>query len=384
MADIPETSDVRHIGLVERFVGFAYALRNEGLPVGSDDVVTFVSAVAELTPTDLNDVYWSGRCTLVHRRDHLEIYDEVFRRYYLGVENPKGPTSASVKLAAPVSSGTLGVPDTEPGEDHGDDRPLILGLQASSVDIERKKRFGACTPEELAALRRIIAGIRLEPPMRRTRRRCSSPTGPVIDIRRVAREAIRFTETSAELHRLSRTHRPRPLILILDVSGSMADHSRNLLQFAYSVRRSAGKVEVFCFGTRLTRITTALDRRNPDDAMKMAASRVLDWDGGTKIGECLDDFISNWARRGMSRGATVIICSDGLDRGDPALLEDSIERLGRLCHRIIWMNPLIGNDVNALPATVAMIVSRPFVDAFESGHNLAELEAFAARLARIG
>ncbi len=261
---------------------------------------------------------------------------------------------------------------------------MMLGIRASSVEIARKKRFAACTPDELTALRRIIARTRLEPPRRRTRRRCPDPSGPVLDIRRMAREAMQLSGAPPELRRLARKERARPLVLILDVSGSMADHSRNLVQFAYSMRRAAEKVEVFCFGTRLTRITPALDRRSPDDAMKLAAARVLDWDGGTRIGASLDTFVRTWGRRSMSRGATVIIASDGLDRGDPALLADAMERLTRLCHRIIWMNPLVGNDVDTPPDTLGMLVAAPFIDVLESGHDLASLEAFAARLARVG
>ena len=175
----------------------------------------------------------------------------------------------------------------------------------------------------------------------------------------------------------------RPLVLLLDVSGSMADHSRNLLQFAYSMRRAAQKVEVFCFGTRLTRITPLLDRRSPDAAMRLAADRVVDWDGGTRIGDSLETFVKDWGRRGLSRGATVIICSDGLDRGDPATLAEAIEKLERLSHRIVWMNPL--HDVhNGPPPTLAMAVVGPHIDEIASGNNLASLEAFASRLPQIG
>lgn len=382
MADTSEITRPEHI--VDRLVGFGHALRDRGLPVGSDDVLTFCAAVAELSPGDPNDVYWSGRTTLVHRRDHLPVYDEVFRTYFLHVPPPKGDTPNEERPVPQGATGTLDVPDSEPGDEPGDEQPLILGLQASSVDIKREKRFAACSPEELAHLRRIMARIRLEPPTRRTRRRATDPRGPVIDIRRMARDAMRLSDSNPALHRMDRKHRARPLVLILDVSGSMADHSRNLLQFAYSMRRAAQKVEVFCFGTRLTRITAALDRRSPDDAMRLAAARVLDWDGGTRIGESLDHFIRTWGRRGLSRGATIVICSDGLDRGSPALLADSMERLQRLSHRIIWMNPLIGNNVGESPNTLGMLAAGPFIDELASGHDLASLERFATRLPDIG
>ncbi|MGA0237663.1 MAG: vWA domain-containing protein [Acidimicrobiales bacterium] len=382
MADPSELPGPERI--VDRLVGFGHALRDHGLPVGSDDVLTFCAAVAELSPGDPNDVYWSGRTTLVHRRDHLPVYDEVFRTYFLHVPPPNADSPQEERPVPQGSTGTLDVPDSEPGDEPGDEQPLILGLQASSVDIQREKRFATCSPEELAHLRRIMARIRLEPPTRRTRRRTPDPGGPVIDIRRMARDAMRLSDSNPALHRMDRKLRARPLVLILDVSGSMADHSRNLLQFAYSMRRAAQKVEVFCFGTRLTRITPALDRRSPDDAMRLAAARVLDWDGGTRIGASLDHFVRTWGRRGLSRGATIVICSDGLDRGSPALLADSMERLQRLSHRIIWMNPLIGNDVGASPNTLGMLAAGPFIDELASGHDLASLEHFATRLADIG
>lgn len=368
--------------VVDRFVGFGHALRDAGLPVGSDDVLTFCASLAVLRPGDPVDVYWAGRTTLVHRRDHLPVYDEEFRRYFL--HHPPPPIGETVP-EQPVpqgTSGTLQVPDSEPGEHDGDERPMVLGLQASAVEIERTKRFADCTPAELRALRRIMASVRLQPPMRRTRRRAPDRRGPLIDIRRMARAEMQVGEASSGLLRLDRKHRARPVVLLLDVSGSMADHSRNLLQFGYSMRRAAQKVEVFCFGTRLTRITPTLDRRDPDDAMKLAAARVLDWDGGTRIGASVDAFIRGWGRRGVSRAATVVICSDGLDRGDPRVLVEAMERLARLSHRIVWVNPL--HEEGSPSTSVGMIAAQPFIDELVSGRDLAGLEHFAERLAHVG
>ena len=174
--------------------------------------------------------------------------------------------------------------------------------------------------------------------------------------------------------------RLRPLILILDVSGSMADYSRNLLQFAYSAKRAAARVEVFCFGTRLTRITQALERRRVDDAMEQAAKAVFDWEGGTRIGDSLDTFVRDWGRRGVCRGGIVVICSDGLDRGDPQVLATAMERLARLSHRVVWMNPHKGDDRDFQPSTLGMMVAAPHVDLLLSGHDLRSLEEFAAML----
>jgi uncharacterized protein with von Willebrand factor type A (vWA) domain len=166
------------------------------------------------------------------------------------------------------------------------------------------------------------------------------------------------------------------VVLILDVSGSMADYSRALLQFAHTTRRAARRVDVFCFGTRLTCITHALRTRSPDDALRRAAAVVLDWDGGTRIGASLDEFVRRWGRRGLCRGGIVVICSDGLDRGEPELLDTSLARLTRLCHRLVWLNP----HASGGERSVGMAVAEPYVDELLTGRDLASLEELAALL----
>ncbi len=377
------TSQAVDQNIVDRLVEFGAALREAGLPVGTDDVLTFCASVAELSPSDSEDVYWCGRATLVNRRDHIPIYDEVFRRFFLHVPEGAERKHTKERKAPQGSTGTINVPDAEPGDRESEEPPMVLGLQASSLEIQRKKRFSVCSDAELASVRRMIASIRLEPPRRQTRRYTPDASGAQLDIRRLARSAMSLKESSPKLLRMDRKQKARPLVLLLDISGSMADHSRNLLQFAYSMRRAARKVEVFCFGTSLTRITPLLDRRNPDAAMRLASERVLDWDGGTRIGDSIDTFVKDWGRRGLSRGATVIICSDGLDRGSPATLAEAIEKLERLSHRIVWMNPLYDSSVGA-PPTLAMSVVGPHIDEIASGKDLESLEAFAAMLPNIG
>jgi uncharacterized protein with von Willebrand factor type A (vWA) domain len=191
---------------------------------------------------------------------------------------------------------------------------------------------------------------------------------------------MRVQGEPAELRWQQRKVRLRPLILILDISGSMADYSRALLQFAYSARRASGRVEVFCFGTRLTRITRPLGRRRPDDALAEAGQAVLDWEGGTKIGDSLDAFVREWGRRGLARGGVVVICSDGLDRGDPEVLASAMERLSRQCYRLVWMNPHKGGNRDFQPSTLGMMVAAPHVDVMLSGHDLNSLEELATLL----
>jgi uncharacterized protein with von Willebrand factor type A (vWA) domain len=246
--------------------------------------------------------------------------------------------------------------------------------------VLRTKSFARCTPEELAALRRIIKTITLTPPRRRTRRSVAAPAGRAPDLRRTLRETMRMHGEPAELFWRRRRLRLRPLTLILDVSGSMADYSRNLLQFAHSATRTAARVEVFCFGTRLTRITRELRRRRPDDALERAAQTVVDWEGGTRIGDSLDTFVRDWGRRGACRGGIVVVCSDGLDRGDPSTLATAMDRLSRQCHRVVWLNPHKGNNVDFRPNTLGMMVAAPHIDLLLSGHSLRSLEEFATLL----
>jgi uncharacterized protein len=368
--------DDRFTGLLVRFAG---ELRAAGLAVGSGDVLVYCSALSTLDPSDLVDLYWAGRATLVSKHDDISRYDEVFRRFFLGEDSPDPELTLMLRASA-EAQGALAIPSTEPGDPDSEDE-AVLGWMASDVEALKSKSFTVCTPEELAALRRIMARIRLTPPRRRTRRTAPArSSGSRPDPRRTVRESMRMHGEPAQLYWRRRKVRLRPLVLILDISGSMADYSRSLLQFAHSAKRSAGRVEVFCFGTRLTRVTGAMECRRPDEALERAARAAFDWDGGTRIGDSLDAFVRGWGRRGLCRGAIVVICSDGLDRGDPEVLATAMERLARLCHRLVWLNPHKGDDPGFRPSTLGMMVAAPHVDLLLSGHDLASLEKFAALL----
>jgi uncharacterized protein len=368
---------------VSLLVAFADHLRGEGLAVGSGDVLTYCAAMAPLEPTDLLDLYWAGRITMVTRRDQIPVYDRVFRRFFLDEGVPPEPLKLTIRAATQTES-VLQVPANEPGTDDRDQQEARLGLVASDADLLRNKAFAVCTPEELATLRQIMARMRLAPPRRWTRRMSPARLGRTPDPRRTVRETMRMHGEPSTLFWRRRRQRPRQLILILDVSGSMADYSRHLLQFAHSAKRATARVEVFCFGTRLTRITKALERRRVDDAMEEAAKTVFDWEGGTRIGDSLDTFVRDWGRRGVCRGGIVVVCSDGLDRGDPQVLATAMERLSRLSHRVIWMNPHKGNSRDFQLSTVGMMVAAPHIDLLLSGHNLRSLEELAAMLPRLG
>jgi uncharacterized protein len=371
---VPEESP-----FVPVLVGFARELRSAGVAAGTGDVLTYLSAMSPLDPSDLVDLYWAGRTTLVSRRDDIGVYNEVFRRYFLAQGAPAAALLTLRASAAAEVEAAMVMPGTEPGPEEDEEKPA-LGWMASDVDVLKHRSFAACTPAELAALRRIMARIRLTPPRRRTRRSRAAAKGRPPDLRKTIRTAMRMHGEPADLYFRQRTMRLRPLILILDVSGSMADYSRHLLQFAHSAKQASAKVEVFCFGTRLTRITKALNYRRPDSALEQAAAAVVDWDGGTRIGQSLEAFTRRFGRGGLCRGGVVVICSDGLDRGDPARLAAAMERLSRLCYRLVWLNPHKGDDPHFRPSTVGMMVAAPHIDLLLSGHDLASLEQLAQML----
>jgi uncharacterized protein with von Willebrand factor type A (vWA) domain len=371
-----------HNGFVTVLVEFGRALRAKGLAVGSGDILTYCAAMAPLDPTDLIDLYWAGRTTMIVRREDIPVYDEVFKAFFLASEAPVQKMLKIKAQAAAEAEAAFDIPATEPSGKEEDEETL-LGLMASNVETLKHRSFSECTDEELAAIRRIMARIKFTPPKRRTRRTRTSEDGRRPDMRRTIRQSMRTNGEMVNLYWRRRRVRLRPLILILDVSGSMSDYSRALLQFAYSAKRASQKVEVFCFGTRLTHVTKPLQTRRPDEALERAAKLVVDWEGGTRIGESIDKFVRKWGRRGMCRGGVVVVCSDGLDRGDPELLSDSMERLSRLCHNIVWMNPHKGNNPDYQPQTVGMMAAQPHIDVLLSGHDLSSLEELATLLPKL-
>jgi uncharacterized protein len=371
-------------GMFDVLVGFGGALRQESVAVGSGQVLTFCRAAAQLDPTDLTDLYWSGRACLVTRHVDLPTYDRVFRAYFLGAESE---VQEFLRFKAHVTPEAESMLEILPGDDTGEEKPEEehLGLMASTVETLRHKRFEDCTPDELEAVRQLMARFRLRPPRRKTRRTRPGASHRYPDLRRTIRHGLRTQGEMIEQCWRERRIRRRKIVLILDVSGSMTEYSRALLQFAHSAARVSagpagrlfGRVEVFCFGTHLTRVTDAIQKRDPDQALAEAARSVVDWEGGTKIGASLDLFVRSWGRRGICRGAIVVICSDGLERGHPELLATAMERLARLSHRIVWMNPLKGDNAEFRPRTVGMLAALPFVDVLLSGHDLSSLEELA-------
>jgi uncharacterized protein with von Willebrand factor type A (vWA) domain len=372
-------------GFDELFIEFAHDLRFHGMVIGSDDVITYLSAISVLDASDIMDVYWSGRITLVRKKDNIPLYNKRFQAFFLDISDNE-PDARKVKLKSSANAGaTLEVPNTEqgvPGEVIEDE--TRLGYMASAADISRHKAFADCSDEELNRFRKLISMLKVSPPKRRTYRTQSTPKGKVLDMRRMARETMRSLGEPKDLMYIKRKEKLRSIVFILDVSGSMADYSRNLLQLAYSARRANTKVEVFCFGTRLTRITKSIDKRTPDEAMRLAGESVLDWDGGTRIGDSIAAFVKESRRSRLGRGAIVVICSDGLDQGEPQALDKAMQTLSRLAHKVIWVNPHKGDNEDYKPNTIGMMIADPYIDRIFSGHNYKRIEEFARELSRMG
>jgi len=372
-------------GFDELFIEFAQDLRFHGLVIGSDDVITYLSAISVLDASDIMDVYWSGRIALVRKKDNIPLYNKRFQAFFLDIGETE-PDARKVKLKSSANAGaTLEVPNVEqglPGEVIEDE--TRLGYMASAADISRHKAFADCSDEEINRFRKLISMLKVSPPKRRTYRTQSTPKGKVLDMRRMARETMRSLGEPKDLMYIKRKEKLRSIVFILDVSGSMADYSRNLLQLAYSARRANTKVEVFCFGTRLTRITKSIDKRTPDEAMRLAGESVLDWDGGTRIGDAIAAFVKESRRSRLGRGAIVVICSDGLDQGEPQALDKAMQTLSRLAHKVIWVNPHKGDNEDYRPNTIGMMIADPYIDRIFSGHNYKSIEEFARELSRMG
>jgi uncharacterized protein with von Willebrand factor type A (vWA) domain len=247
---------------------------------------------------------------------------------------------------------------------------------ASADERLRKKSFALCNEEELAELARLAERLRVNLPRRRTRRRRIAPSGSP-DLPSTLRRSFRTGGEPVRILRRDRVARPRSSVLLLDVSGSMASASRGMLLFAHAVARAGSCCETFCFGTRLTRLSASSIRSDAAGALRAAAAEVADWHGGTRIGAALTTFLAEHA--GLARGAVVVICSDGLEVGDPAVVGAQMARLSRIAYRVVWLNPLKEHP-DYEPLAGGMRAALPHVDRFSSGHSLESLEALGAEL----
>jgi len=365
-------------------VGFARSLRGAGLPVGVDETATFARALATIDDWSRRDVYLAARATLVHRKDDLPVFDDQFAAYFggprpgRGQPTPQAPRHDPAAFArtaliaymaerADPSAPEVDVPDRE--------------RAASSLELLRRKDFGDCTPDELETLARAVREVRFDLTLRESLRRVRARRGDRLDLPRVLRAAARHGGAAAWLPRLRRKIKRRPLVVLADISGSMELYSRILLQLLHGITQRHRRTETFVFGTRLTRITPQLHVRDIDAALDHAMAEIVDYAGGTRISDCLHAFNRRYARR-LVRGAVVLLVSDGWETGDPTRLAAEMRRLHDRCHRLVWLNPLLGG-AGYEPRAAGMAAALAHVDDFLPVHNLQSLQHLAWHLARI-
>ncbi len=367
--------------VVTFLVALGRALRAAGVPAGPDRVQRAVEAVAALDPVRRDDVYWAGRVTLCAGPEDLGRYDRVFAALAAGQLPQLRPRPVTVVRSVPVA--TAG-PDGDQAGTEGSDVDALLRAAASTVEVLRHKDVTTLESAERDAMRRALAALKLPGEPRRSRRWQRSPYGGAVDPRRTVRALLRSGGEPARLYRRRHAHRPRRVVLLVDVSGSMSAYADALLRFAHAAaRRRGAPTEVFTIGTRLTRVTRELGSRDPETAMAAVAAAVPDYSGGTRLGVLVRDFLDRWGQRGMARGAIVVILSDGWERDDPALLGAQMARLSRLAHRVVWCNPRKGRRGFA-PLAGGLAAALPYVDDFVEGHSLAALERLAEVVAGTG
>ncbi len=361
-------------------VAFAVVLRRAGLAVPVGSVIAFAQALGVVGVEQRGSVYWSGRGVLVRRREDIALYDRVFAAFWLG--RVGGQTTVPIEQQVQIAfDDEADAADPDGPETERTDGETI-SVRFSAVETLRRKDFSEYTAAEFDEARRLMTALRFAGSTRRSRRlvieKASAHTR-YPDLRRTVRAALRTDGVPIRRHHRQLSERPRRLVFLCDVSGSMESYSRALLRFCQAAVIGRGRVEAFALGTRLTRLTKELTSRDPDLAMARAASRVVDWSGGTRLGDGLRLFNDRWGIRGMARGAVVVILSDGWDRGDPEILGQQMERLHRVAHRIVWVNPLKASPGYA-PLARGMAAALPFVDVFLEGHSMGSLEELAAAL----
>ena len=355
-------------------VAFARLLRGSGLDVTVGNVAAFVEALEAVGVARRASVYWAGRATLVRRPEDRITYDRAFDAFWgggAGVAPASPPHEVRMDLALDDLDDVGRTGEPTPAT-----RPTV-SVRYSPSEVLRHKDFAAYSHAEFAEARRLMADMRLAGALRRSRRyRSSGRSAGRPDVRRTVRHALAHGGEPVRRAFLEPAPRPRRVVLLCDVSGSMEPYARALVRFLHAAVVGRARVEAFALATRLTRLTRPLTSRDPDAALTATAAAVADWAGGTRLGEGLRAFNDTWGVRGMARGAIVVVLSDGWDRGDPDVLAEQMARLRRVAHRVVWVNPLKAAPGYA-PLAQGMAAALPFVDDFVEGHSLASLEALA-------
>jgi uncharacterized protein with von Willebrand factor type A (vWA) domain len=373
---------------------FGRALHDAGIPSTPERAVRFARALALAPPADRDRLYWTARAVFVSHPDQLAVFDGVFASVFDGmadVADTRGDPNAeplqgaeagerrAPSHAAPGHAGAGAAPQGGLAGDRDAPSRDVPAVSASEEERLAERDFSELDADELRALRRLMRELALAPPPRVTRRARRDRRGDRLDVRATLRASHRTGGDPARRIRRRRTVEPRPLVVICDVSGSMEAYTRAFMQFLHAAVGGA-HAEAFVFATRLTRLTKALRARQPDVALERATATARDWSGGTRIGESLRRFNDDHGRRGMARGAVVVIVSDGWERGDPAVVAEQMQRLRRLAHRIVWVNPRKVRS-RFRPSTGGMAAALPSCDAFVSGHSVRALAEVAAAIA---
>jgi uncharacterized protein len=369
-------------GPARQIVTFGRVLREAGLEVGPGRLADALRGLDHVDVTRQDDVYWTLRTTLVARREDLEPFDRAFDAWFLrrAARRParlEADPRALSKQARRLRRDARSTREAAPA----DGEPDSIGHSAH--EVLRERDFAAMTREELAATRALLSELAAARPLRRSHRLRPHRRGRVLDMRALARAAVATGGDPVARRFRRRELASRKLVVLCDVSGSMEAYSRALLLYLHAVVRSGRGVEVFAFGTRLTRLTPELRTRDPEQALARAAGRVVDWAGGTRIGASLKHYNDVWGRRGLTRGAVVLIASDGWERADHELVGSEMARLHRAAHTVVWVNPVKGSTAYQ-PLAAGMRAALPSIDRFVTGHNLASLEALGRLLEGVG
>lgn len=359
--------------LTAELTGLAEALRRAGVDVPATGVRAGVVALAALGEPDRPSTYWASRLTLCARPDDLGVFEEVFALWF---DRAAWADDVRRGVAAPTYRD---VPVPGDQADAGDVEVASAPPTASRLEVLRHRDVASLDAEERALVAHLLTRMSHRAALRRSRRSGPARHGR-IDLRRVVRDAVRTGGDPVRWPRRQRRPRPRRTVLLLDVSGSMRRYAETYLLFAHALVRSRPSAEVFSVGTRLTCLTRAFRTPDPQHSNDEVARRVVDWSGGTRIGEGLAAFLGRWGRRGTARGAVVIVVSDGWERGDATLLGEQMEQLQRLAHRVVWANPNRARP-GYEPRTAGLVAALPYVDAFVDGHSVAALEALTDEIA---
>jgi uncharacterized protein with von Willebrand factor type A (vWA) domain len=384
-----------HLDLPAVAGAFSRRLREAGVPITAERAARFTRALTLVQPITRRRLYWTSRAALVSDSGQVKAFDSVFHSVFgphepaaeLEPEDvetalPPAEPSEAQRTHAETGVGAGGaVSSAASGSGEEDElRELAVPMAASDEELLRAKRFDALAPGELAQVYRLMARLEVATPRRRTRRSERDRRGERIDMRRTLRGSMRTAGHPIRLARQRRRVTRRRIVMLCDISGSMEPYARAYLQFLTCAAGSGPNAEAFVFATRLTRLTRALRSRSPERAIQRAAAAAPDWSSGTRIGDALKTFNDRHGRRGMARGALVVILSDGWERGDPALVAREMERLSRLAHRIVWVNPRVGASDFA-PRAGGMAAALPHCDALVSGHSLDALDEVVEAIA---